>query len=339
MDLEGSDKVAQIFRDYYKEYAISLDASEIEIKRKLRPLLQKYHPDAQEGKSEQEKEIAQKEFSRIHDAYQTLTNVATRRVYDLEYKRRIQVEYPYFNQYEDQSSKETKDSSYVERMKNDSSHPFYAYFEEQKDNSKKENNKEDVSKKKTSSTIHEDLKKLIEDLNTEVFNALAEPTKEDFSVIIAIEDQMKDLEEKIRTYEKQMREYNVMYESLSKQFVHFKNEVQKEKSYRDAILILKEIEQKEQSPLKKLFINQMDFEKKKLCLELMTLYDEKIENYQRELKVEMEKKAEKLNQGKKEYYENQERKEQLKTVYLNHPLRLKYEKFKQKEEERKLKVA
>ncbi len=342
MEVEGSDTMAQIFRDYYKEYAIPTDASEIEIKRILRPLLQKYHPDAQEGKSEEEKELAKKEFSRVHEAYQTLTNGNTRRVYDLECKRRNQANGSYFHEYEEKSSKETDD---FKRKQEDSGYKnfkdFYDFFQGQDMAFKKDDFNTNSSFRETNDStesFNEEIRDMFQNMFKDSFDTSSEKVEEDFSEIIGIENQIKELTIKIENYVNQLSEVIKMRKMIPMQVAHLKNEIKKEKSYSDAISFLEMMREKEQNPLKRLFINQTDFEKKKICLELISMYDLKIEDYQRELEEQIKKKDEKLGRENKQYHANRKKKEELERAYLNHPLRLKYEQFKQKEEEEEKKA-
>jgi curved DNA-binding protein CbpA len=71
---------AEAFVDYYELLQVSPNADEETIQRVFRHLAKKHHPDAAtQGDPEQ--------FSRLLDAYRTLTDVAQRAAYDVHYQR------------------------------------------------------------------------------------------------------------------------------------------------------------------------------------------------------------------------------------------------------------
>ncbi len=63
--------------DYYNELGLSRKASADEIKKAFRSLARKYHPDLNP-----EDQAAEKKFKAINEAYEILSNQATRRKYD-----------------------------------------------------------------------------------------------------------------------------------------------------------------------------------------------------------------------------------------------------------------
>ena len=65
-------------RDYYEILGVSANASQEEIKKSFRTLVRKYHPDVHP-----DKELAERMFKQIHEAYRTLSDENKRKVYDI----------------------------------------------------------------------------------------------------------------------------------------------------------------------------------------------------------------------------------------------------------------
>lgn len=223
--------MARIYRDYYKMYSISPNATDIEIEETLKPLLKKYQ-------SQKDNAQGQKECRCICEAYQTLTK--DRQLYDLEYQRRNAPVYSY----QQESSKKIENSFRGETMS----------FEES-------NAKQD----------------------------------DFFEKIVALENRIGSLHEQVGIYSKQWMDLMDLKREIPKKVTQLKEKIQSEKSYCDAILFLKEMEERESNPLKKIFIGQTDFDKKRVCLELVAMYTLKIEDYKRELEEEAQRKEEELH--------------------------------------------
>lgn len=64
-------------RTHYEVLGLSRNATLVQIKRKYRQMVRKYHPDVAN-----DKELAHKLFLQINEAYQTLSDPASRRAYD-----------------------------------------------------------------------------------------------------------------------------------------------------------------------------------------------------------------------------------------------------------------
>jgi len=64
--------------DYYRILEVSVNASEADIKKAYRKLALKWHPD----KNMEHKEIAEKRFKEISEAYEVLSDEKKRRLYD-----------------------------------------------------------------------------------------------------------------------------------------------------------------------------------------------------------------------------------------------------------------
>ena len=71
--------------DYYKILNIPFGASETEIKKRFRKLASIHHPD-KNGGSKKSEDI----FKTILNAYETLSNKESRRIYDLKYTQQFQ---------------------------------------------------------------------------------------------------------------------------------------------------------------------------------------------------------------------------------------------------------
>lgn len=224
--------MARIYRDYYKMYSISPDATDIEVEEILKTLLKKYQVQ------ERENAQMQREYSCIYEAYQALTK--DRKLYDLEYKRRNPIVYSYPQKQDEEIEKFSK----LENMS----------FGEK--NAKKE---------------------------------------EFFIKIAALENRISSLHEQVGIYSNEWMHLMDLKREIPKKVAQCKEKIQSEKSYCDAILFLKEMEEREKNPLKKLFIGQADFEKKRVCLELITMYTLKIEDYKKELEEEARRKEEELH--------------------------------------------
>ena len=70
-------------RDYYKILEVSKNATDEELKKSFRKLSLKYHPDRQNGKSDEEKKSAEEKFKEIAEAYSVLSDKDKRRRYDM----------------------------------------------------------------------------------------------------------------------------------------------------------------------------------------------------------------------------------------------------------------
>ena len=70
--------MAETKRDYYEVLGVEKSASDDEIKKALRKLAKKYHPDA----NPDDKENAEKKFKEVNEAYEVLSDEKTRREYD-----------------------------------------------------------------------------------------------------------------------------------------------------------------------------------------------------------------------------------------------------------------
>lgn len=68
--------------DFYKILGVDKKASDDDIKKAFRKLSLKYHPDRQNGKTDEEKQEAERKFKEINEAYQTLSDPDKRRNYD-----------------------------------------------------------------------------------------------------------------------------------------------------------------------------------------------------------------------------------------------------------------
>lgn len=69
-------------KDYYSILGVNRNASQDEIKKAFRKLSLKWHPDRQQGKSEEEKKAAEEKFKEISEAYETLSDKDKRAAYD-----------------------------------------------------------------------------------------------------------------------------------------------------------------------------------------------------------------------------------------------------------------
>lgn len=70
-------------KDYYEILGVSRDATDKEISKKFKSLALKYHPDRQNGRSEEEKKDAEEKFKEINEAYDVLSNPDKRKQYDM----------------------------------------------------------------------------------------------------------------------------------------------------------------------------------------------------------------------------------------------------------------
>ncbi|CAN0203788.1 unnamed protein product, partial [Phaeothamnion confervicola] len=69
-------------KDYYKILCVERGATEDEIKKAYRKAALKWHPDKQGGKSEVEREEAEKVFRDVGEAYEVLSDAAKKQRYD-----------------------------------------------------------------------------------------------------------------------------------------------------------------------------------------------------------------------------------------------------------------
>ena len=69
-------------RDYYEVLGVQKNATADELKKAYRKLAVKYHPDRQQGKSEQEKKDAEEKFKEAAEAYGVLSDPEKRQRYD-----------------------------------------------------------------------------------------------------------------------------------------------------------------------------------------------------------------------------------------------------------------
>ena len=69
-------------RDYYEVLGVSKTASEAEIKSAYKKMAIKYHPDRQNGKSDEEKKEAEEKFKEAAEAYSVLSDKQKRQQYD-----------------------------------------------------------------------------------------------------------------------------------------------------------------------------------------------------------------------------------------------------------------
>ena len=63
-----------MFNKYYSVMELPDNSSEDEVKRQYKKLAIKYHPDKNSNKSKEERDICEKKFKEISEAYEILTN-------------------------------------------------------------------------------------------------------------------------------------------------------------------------------------------------------------------------------------------------------------------------
>ena len=64
--------------DYYSLLGVSRNASEQELKKAYKKLAMKYHPDRNQG----DKDVAEKKFKEVSEAYEVLSDQNKRQAYD-----------------------------------------------------------------------------------------------------------------------------------------------------------------------------------------------------------------------------------------------------------------
>lgn len=69
-------------KDYYSILGVQRGASDADLKRQYKELAKKYHPDRQQGKSDEEKKAAEEKFKEINEAYQVLSDPQKKQMYD-----------------------------------------------------------------------------------------------------------------------------------------------------------------------------------------------------------------------------------------------------------------
>lgn len=69
-------------KDYYNLLGVDKNASEADIKKAFRKLSLEYHPDRQQGKSDEEKKAAEEKFKEIAEAYAVLSDPEKKQQYD-----------------------------------------------------------------------------------------------------------------------------------------------------------------------------------------------------------------------------------------------------------------
>ena len=75
-------------KDLYEILCVASDATVLEIKKRYKELLKKFHPDKLYLASEEEKKEAQLKFEEIRNAYTTLSDEKLRASYDKDIKKR-----------------------------------------------------------------------------------------------------------------------------------------------------------------------------------------------------------------------------------------------------------
>ncbi len=81
-----NNKVEKFGFDYYKILNCEKDTNIVDIKKKYRKLLAKYHPDKYKNLPEKERQYREKQFQLIQMAGKVLTDESAKQVYDLEQK-------------------------------------------------------------------------------------------------------------------------------------------------------------------------------------------------------------------------------------------------------------
>ncbi len=101
------------WKDLYSILEIPRDATQEEITKAYRNLMKKYHPDAWENKSEEEKQVASEKAKDINIAYEILNNEVKKADYDAIYDAKM-------NETSDQQNdrEEKEEFSYEDAMKN-----------------------------------------------------------------------------------------------------------------------------------------------------------------------------------------------------------------------------
>jgi curved DNA-binding protein CbpA len=89
--------------DHYETLNITFGASETEIKKRFRKLATLHHPDKNGGSKKSEET-----FKVILDAYETLSDIEKRRIYDLKYKQHFKKPFSETTNKNDVNKKQTQ---------------------------------------------------------------------------------------------------------------------------------------------------------------------------------------------------------------------------------------
>ena len=97
--------------DYYEKLEISQDATDEQIKEAYRTLAQMFHPDNHNRSSDKIKQMANKKFKDINEAYETLSDGSLRMEYDA---KRQEEQYEDSGDFEDEFDEEDEDGDEYE---------------------------------------------------------------------------------------------------------------------------------------------------------------------------------------------------------------------------------